>query len=186
MYYQVYAARETNDWNISGRDLAASITGPPSEYIPSLVFTLESCASFCFGGLILSYVPLFFVQGNVVDKLALQIFRDPHHEIVILTLGAGSKCLLQYFISWIFKGKINRLKVVTILNDQVILPLLAPSCSINCKIDSKMQGINSAAATFELLIAQSSTETRIYIDVKETLKSHIVLTKSIEYLDLDL
>lgn len=59
----VYAARETNDWNISGKDLAASIIGPPSEYIPCL--------------------------GNVVDKLALQILRDPLPEIVILTLGAG-------------------------------------------------------------------------------------------------
>ncbi|KAH9646848.1 UDP-N-acetylmuramate--L-alanine ligase [Citrus sinensis] len=59
----VYAARETNDWNINGKDLAASIIGPPSEYIPCL--------------------------GNVVDKLALQILRDPHPEIVILTLGAG-------------------------------------------------------------------------------------------------
>ncbi|KAK9178859.1 hypothetical protein WN943_028053 [Citrus x changshan-huyou] len=59
----VYAARETNDWNINGKDLAASIIGPPSEYIPCL--------------------------GNVVDKLALQILRDPDPEIVILTLGAG-------------------------------------------------------------------------------------------------
>lgn len=92
MYCQVYAARETNDWNINGKDLAASIIGPPSEYIPCLVSALESFASFCFGGLILSYVPLFFVQGNVVDKLALQILRDPHPEIVILTLGAGNEC----------------------------------------------------------------------------------------------
>lgn len=41
---------------------------------------------------------------------------------------------------------INCLKVVTVLNDQVTLPLLAPNCSMNCKLDPKMQGINSAAA----------------------------------------
>ncbi|XP_031275136.1 uncharacterized protein LOC116133570 isoform X2 [Pistacia vera] len=60
---EVYAARERNGWNISGRDLAASIISPSTEYISSL--------------------------GNVVDKLTVQIFKDPHHEIVILTLGAG-------------------------------------------------------------------------------------------------
>ncbi|KAK3220326.1 hypothetical protein Dsin_014296 [Dipteronia sinensis] len=60
---KVYAARETNDWNISGRDLAASIIGTPSEYIPSL--------------------------GDVVDRLVHQISNDPHREIVVLTLGAG-------------------------------------------------------------------------------------------------
>ncbi|KAL5744690.1 hypothetical protein ACOSQ2_027806 [Xanthoceras sorbifolium] len=59
----VYAARETNYWNVSGRDLAASITRPSSEYIPSL--------------------------GDVVDRLVHQISNDPHREIVILTLGAG-------------------------------------------------------------------------------------------------
>lgn len=41
---------------------------------------------------------------------------------------------------------INCLKVVTVLNDQVTLPLLAPNCSMNCKLDPKMRGINSAAA----------------------------------------
>ncbi|KAI9161859.1 hypothetical protein LWI28_021384 [Acer negundo] len=60
---KVYAARETNDWSISGRDLAASIIGMPSEYIPSL--------------------------GDVVDRLVHQISKDPHREIVVLTLGAG-------------------------------------------------------------------------------------------------
>uniref|UniRef100_A0A2N9EEY2 Mur ligase C-terminal domain-containing protein n=1 Tax=Fagus sylvatica TaxID=28930 RepID=A0A2N9EEY2_FAGSY len=33
----VYAAREIDVWNVSGSDLAASIIGPPSEYISSLV-----------------------------------------------------------------------------------------------------------------------------------------------------
>ncbi|KAK0597590.1 hypothetical protein LWI29_026760 [Acer saccharum] len=60
---KVHAARETNDWSISGRDLAASIIGTPSEYIPSL--------------------------GDVVDRLVHQISKDPHREIVVLTLGAG-------------------------------------------------------------------------------------------------
>ncbi|PON58196.1 UDP-N-acetylmuramate--L-alanine ligase [Parasponia andersonii] len=60
---EVYAARETDHWNVSGRDLSASIFGPTSEYIPSL--------------------------GDVVDKLALQICKDPHRDIVVLTLGAG-------------------------------------------------------------------------------------------------
>ncbi|KAK2653977.1 hypothetical protein Ddye_013833 [Dipteronia dyeriana] len=60
---KVYAARETNDWNISGRDLAESIIGTPSEYIPSL--------------------------GDVVDRLVHQISKDPHREIVVLTVGAG-------------------------------------------------------------------------------------------------
>ncbi|KAK9293368.1 hypothetical protein L1049_021360 [Liquidambar formosana] len=34
----IYAARETNIWNVSGRDLATSIMGPPAEFIPSLVY----------------------------------------------------------------------------------------------------------------------------------------------------
>lgn len=37
IWFQIYAARETNVWNVSGKDLATSIIGPPSEYIPSLV-----------------------------------------------------------------------------------------------------------------------------------------------------
>ncbi|XP_062149718.1 uncharacterized protein LOC133858295 [Alnus glutinosa] len=59
----VYPARETNVWNVSGRDFAASIIGPPSEYISSL--------------------------EDVVDKLVLQISKDLHRQIVVLTLGAG-------------------------------------------------------------------------------------------------
>ncbi|GMN44543.1 hypothetical protein TIFTF001_013721 [Ficus carica] len=60
---RVYASRETDNWNVSGNELSASITGPPSEYIPSL--------------------------DDVVDKLVLQILEDPHRDIVVLTLGAG-------------------------------------------------------------------------------------------------
>ncbi|XP_021912044.1 uncharacterized protein LOC110825837 isoform X2 [Carica papaya] len=60
---KVYAARETDKWGVSGMDLATSIIGPPSEYIPSLV--------------------------SVIDKLVIQICKDPHCETVILTLGAG-------------------------------------------------------------------------------------------------
>ncbi|KAM6555777.1 hypothetical protein CsatB_002796 [Cannabis sativa] len=60
---KVYAARETQNWNVNGKDLSALIIGPPSEYIPSL--------------------------GDVVNKLVLQICEDPHREIVILTLGSG-------------------------------------------------------------------------------------------------
>lgn len=33
---EIYEGRETNLWKISGRDLAVSIVGPPSEFIPSL------------------------------------------------------------------------------------------------------------------------------------------------------
>ncbi|XP_044467614.1 UDP-N-acetylmuramate--L-alanine ligase-like isoform X2 [Mangifera indica] len=60
---EVDAARERNSWNITGRDLAASIVSPSTEYISSL--------------------------GDVVDKLTVVISRDPLHETVILTLGAG-------------------------------------------------------------------------------------------------
>uniref|UniRef100_A0A2N9G5R3 Mur ligase C-terminal domain-containing protein n=1 Tax=Fagus sylvatica TaxID=28930 RepID=A0A2N9G5R3_FAGSY len=38
----VYAAREIDVWNVSGSDLAASIIGPPSEYIPSLHYSIFS------------------------------------------------------------------------------------------------------------------------------------------------
>ncbi|KAK9103707.1 hypothetical protein Sjap_020961 [Stephania japonica] len=60
---EVYAAREANAWNISGRDLAISIIGPSSDYIPNL--------------------------EHVVDKLAQEISAIPEKEIVVLTLGAG-------------------------------------------------------------------------------------------------
>ncbi|KAM7272636.1 hypothetical protein ACFE04_027299 [Oxalis oulophora] len=61
---EVYAARETNYKNVSGKDLASSIIGPPSEYIPSL--------------------------SAVVDELVLQIADDPERKTVVLTLGAGN------------------------------------------------------------------------------------------------
>ncbi|XP_028065269.1 uncharacterized protein LOC114268315 isoform X2 [Camellia sinensis] len=61
---EIYGARETNLWKISGRDLATSIIGPSSEYIPSL--------------------------GDVVDKLARYISKDPDRATAILTLGAGN------------------------------------------------------------------------------------------------
>ncbi|XP_072978094.1 uncharacterized protein [Typha angustifolia] len=64
---EIYAARETNNWNSHGRDLAALIRGPSSEYIPKLVRGLE----------------------DVIDKLVLQIQSDINQETVILTLGAG-------------------------------------------------------------------------------------------------
>ncbi|XP_043719748.1 UDP-N-acetylmuramate--L-alanine ligase-like isoform X3 [Telopea speciosissima] len=60
---QIYAARETNTWNVTGRDLASSIIKPSAEYIPSL--------------------------EDVVEKLALEIFINPNREVIVLTLGAG-------------------------------------------------------------------------------------------------
>ncbi|CAA3010706.1 UDP-N-acetylmuramate--L-alanine ligase [Olea europaea subsp. europaea] len=60
---EIYAARETNYSNISGRDLAMSITGPPCEFFPCL--------------------------DDVVDKLAQWVSLDPHRPLVILTLGVG-------------------------------------------------------------------------------------------------
>ncbi|OMP03966.1 hypothetical protein COLO4_10058 [Corchorus olitorius] len=59
----VYSVREVGNWNVSGKDLTDSIIGPPSEYIPAL--------------------------EDVVDKLALEISKDPLRQILILTLGAG-------------------------------------------------------------------------------------------------
>ncbi|BBG98322.1 septum site-determining protein MIND [Prunus dulcis] len=61
---EVYAAREIDEQNVGGRELAATIIGPPSEYIPSL--------------------------DDVVDKLAFQISEKPHRNFVVLTLGAGN------------------------------------------------------------------------------------------------
>ncbi|XP_009377604.2 UDP-N-acetylmuramate--L-alanine ligase-like [Pyrus x bretschneideri] len=61
---EVYAAREKDVENVGGRELAATIIGPPSEYIPSL--------------------------DDVVEKLASQICKNPHGEIVVFTLGAGN------------------------------------------------------------------------------------------------
>ncbi|XP_021826956.1 uncharacterized protein LOC110767660 isoform X2 [Prunus avium] len=60
----VYAAREIDEQSVGGRELAATIIGPPSEYIPTL--------------------------DDVVDKLAFQISGKPHWNIVVLTLGAGN------------------------------------------------------------------------------------------------
>ncbi|XP_022873781.1 uncharacterized protein LOC111392636 isoform X2 [Olea europaea var. sylvestris] len=60
---EIYAARETNYSNISGRDLAMSITGPPCEFFPCL--------------------------DDVVDKLAQWVSLDPNRPLVILTLGVG-------------------------------------------------------------------------------------------------
>ncbi|KAK7859273.1 udp-n-acetylmuramate--l-alanine ligase [Quercus suber] len=59
----VYAARDKGFWDVSGSDLAASINGPPCEYISSL--------------------------EAVVDELVLQISKDLHRQIVVLTLGSG-------------------------------------------------------------------------------------------------
>ncbi|XVE58477.1 hypothetical protein DITRI_Ditri04bG0172600 [Diplodiscus trichospermus] len=59
----VYSVREVAPWNFCGKDLATSIIGPPSEYIP--------------------------VLDDVVDKLAVEISEDPLSQIVVLTLGAG-------------------------------------------------------------------------------------------------
>ncbi|GMJ14952.1 hypothetical protein HRI_005164400 [Hibiscus trionum] len=60
---EVYSVREAGAWNVCGKDLTTLIVGSTSEYIPAL--------------------------DDVVDKLALEICKDPFREIVILTLGAG-------------------------------------------------------------------------------------------------
>ncbi|KAJ4954197.1 hypothetical protein NE237_031029 [Protea cynaroides] len=60
---EIYAARETNTWNVTGRDLASSIIRPSAKYIPSL--------------------------EDVVEKLILEIFINPNQKVVVLTLGAG-------------------------------------------------------------------------------------------------
>ncbi|XP_058105680.1 uncharacterized protein LOC131249127 [Magnolia sinica] len=60
---EIYAARETNVWNVNGRDLATCISGLSSEYIPRL--------------------------GDVVDKLVLEISKESDREMLVLTLGAG-------------------------------------------------------------------------------------------------
>ncbi|KAH6760573.1 hypothetical protein C2S52_008940 [Perilla frutescens var. hirtella] len=66
---EVYAARETNVWNIRGKDLAMSITNPMCHFIPCL--------------------------ENVVNKLVdMMISKDPGREIVIITLGAGDITLV--------------------------------------------------------------------------------------------
>ncbi|KAI3968301.1 hypothetical protein MKW92_032360 [Papaver armeniacum] len=59
---QVWAAREMNVCDVSGRELATYI-GPPSEYIP---FT-----------------------EDIIDKLVQEISTYPDREIVVFTLGAG-------------------------------------------------------------------------------------------------
>ncbi|KAJ6815292.1 putative callose synthase 7 isoform X1 [Iris pallida] len=59
---EVFAPRETNDnWNCNGKELASSISGPSSEYIP---------------------------QMDVVDKLVLKI-SSRNQEHVVLILGPG-------------------------------------------------------------------------------------------------
>ncbi|KAK6135260.1 hypothetical protein DH2020_031003 [Rehmannia glutinosa] len=60
---EIYAARETNIWGISGKDLAMSIISPPCDFISCL--------------------------DNVVDKLVKMVSKDPFRQMVILTLGAG-------------------------------------------------------------------------------------------------
>ncbi|XP_061999592.1 uncharacterized protein LOC133716986 [Rosa rugosa] len=59
---EVYAAREIDVGNVGGRELAASVISPPSEYIP---------------------------LGDVVERLVYQICKNPHHDTIVLTLGAG-------------------------------------------------------------------------------------------------
>ncbi|THG16372.1 hypothetical protein TEA_019167 [Camellia sinensis var. sinensis] len=88
---EIYGARETNLWKISGRDLATSIIGPSSEYIPSL--------------------------GDVVDKLARYISKDPDRATAILTLGAGlnsfmptSTTFMQGFLSHLPDGTFPSVK----------------------------------------------------------------------------
>jgi hypothetical protein len=46
IYGQVYPARETNVLNVRGRDFAASIIGPPSEYISSLLIPISYFSKF--------------------------------------------------------------------------------------------------------------------------------------------
>ncbi|KAK9036663.1 hypothetical protein V6N11_078657 [Hibiscus sabdariffa] len=60
---EVYSVREAGPWNVCGKDLTTFIVGSTSEYIPAL--------------------------DDVVEKLALEICKDPFRETIILTLGAG-------------------------------------------------------------------------------------------------
>ncbi|KAK8703358.1 hypothetical protein V6N13_021676 [Hibiscus sabdariffa] len=60
---EVYSVREAGPRNVCGKDLTTFIIGSTSEYIPAL--------------------------DDVVDKLALEICKDPFRETIILTLGAG-------------------------------------------------------------------------------------------------
>ncbi|KAK8692733.1 hypothetical protein V6N13_070340 [Hibiscus sabdariffa] len=61
---EVYSVREAGPWNVCGKDLTTFIVGSTSEYIPAL--------------------------DDVVEKLALEICKDPFRETIILTLGAGT------------------------------------------------------------------------------------------------
>ncbi|KAI3952030.1 hypothetical protein MKX01_004263 [Papaver californicum] len=68
---QVWAARETNICNVSGRELATYI-GPPSEYIPLMVCQHNN-----------------FNLEDIIDKLVYEISTYTGREIVVFTLGAG-------------------------------------------------------------------------------------------------
>ncbi|XP_031495019.1 uncharacterized protein LOC116260720 isoform X2 [Nymphaea colorata] len=61
---EVYPAREKNLWDVHGQDLASSVTGQASEYIPRL--------------------------EDVINKLLFKIFCNRNQGVVIFTLGAGS------------------------------------------------------------------------------------------------
>ncbi|CAI9771934.1 unnamed protein product [Fraxinus pennsylvanica] len=131
---EIYAARETNFCNISGRDLAMSIIGPPCEFIPCL--------------------------DDVVDKLAQRVSIDPRLPLVILTLGAGDitnvgRKLMQNYLhlNMMTNDKLMRLmmgkerfgpKVVTQINDVDTCTVMQaklglPKGTISLKLDARHQ-----------------------------------------------
>ncbi|PKA66309.1 hypothetical protein AXF42_Ash007006 [Apostasia shenzhenica] len=59
---EIYAAREKNEWNSDGKDLATLINGPAAEYIPKM--------------------------EDVLDKLLVDILAEKNPETIVLTLGA--------------------------------------------------------------------------------------------------
>ncbi|CAN6480780.1 unnamed protein product [Victoria cruziana] len=61
---EVYPSREKNLWNVHGQDLASSVTGQVSEYIPKL--------------------------EDVINKLLFKISCHRNQEVIVFTLGAGS------------------------------------------------------------------------------------------------
>ncbi|KAL1552839.1 hypothetical protein AAHA92_13589 [Salvia divinorum] len=65
---EVYAARETNVWNIGGEDLAMFVTSPTCDFI--------SCLE------------------NVISELVDMVSKNRRRQLVILTLGAGDITLV--------------------------------------------------------------------------------------------
>ncbi|KAG6387718.1 hypothetical protein SASPL_152910 [Salvia splendens] len=65
---EVYSARETNVWNISGEDLAMLVASPTCDFIPRL--------------------------ENVISELVNMVSENRQRQLVILTLGAGDITLV--------------------------------------------------------------------------------------------